>query len=437
MANLFGLNITQAMAMQSINPTLLGGLSARLKKNGVNINEVNATGIQRISEIEANKGLSEGEKDRLIKEAATQNQEKTQGSEIREGLAGVERATVSMADKLLDPLIAIRAGIMYMAGEGGKHSPRQIQEAVLKSENKDKLDLINGKYNKLLEAQQERIDKTRGKADTSYSSLVWQYRGDDAGLQRALAERDAAKKEQKAAILEMTRIENERTQKLKEQNDELQKNIEKLNQAGVTVGPDGTVVPAGGGGAGLGGRSYGTLSGGSLFDRLLQMESGGRHVDANGNIVTSSKGARGIAQLMPGTAKNPGFGITPVRDDSASENMRVGREYLGALLGKYGGDQAKALAAYNAGFARVDSAVAGRGNGWLSGMPAETRNYVAGILGDGTPLPATGTGAAGGAGKQEIHVKGEVTVNLPGGRSVTAPLEPSGRVRTPTPQGAR
>ena len=121
------------------------------------------------------------------------------------------------------------------------------------------------------------------------------------------------------------------------------------------------------------------------FDRMVhitaQTESGGREVDANGRTITSPKGAQGIMQVMPATAKNPGFGIKPAADNSPAERERVGREYLQAMLQQYG-DPAKAWAAYNAGPARVDQEIrdaAKRGdpNAWLSNLPKETQAYVA------------------------------------------------------------
>ena len=40
---------------------------------------------------------------------------------------------------------------------------------------------------------------------------------------------------------------------------------------------------------------------GGTFDRLLKQESGGRQFNTNGGVVTSKKGAIGIAQVMPAT----------------------------------------------------------------------------------------------------------------------------------------
>lgn len=126
------------------------------------------------------------------------------------------------------------------------------------------------------------------------------------------------------------------------------------------------------------------------FDRLNNLvrgvESGNRDY-VNGAPVTSSKGAKYAQQVMPATAKDPGFGIKPAKDDSPEEYNRVGREYLGAMLKRYNGDVQKALAAYNAGPDKVDSALAAEKNPkgdakpWLVRLPEETQKYVAKITG--------------------------------------------------------
>lgn len=84
--------------------------------------------------------------------------------------------------------------------------------------------------------------------------------------------------------------------------------------------------------------------------------------------AVSPVGARGLAQLMPGTARQ--MGVNP-HDPHA--NLEGGARYLRMQLDAFGGDVEKALAAYNAGPARVVRA---------GGIPAirETRNYVASIM---------------------------------------------------------
>ncbi|MCT2401615.1 lytic transglycosylase domain-containing protein [Novosphingobium mangrovi (ex Huang et al. 2023)] len=82
----------------------------------------------------------------------------------------------------------------------------------------------------------------------------------------------------------------------------------------------------------------------------------------------SPVGARGLAQLMPGTAAEMGVDS---RDPMA--NLEGGARYLRMQLDAFGGDVEKALAAYNAGPARVEKA---------GGIPniRETKEYVAAIM---------------------------------------------------------
>jgi hypothetical protein len=115
----------------------------------------------------------------------------------------------------------------------------------------------------------------------------------------------------------------------------------------------------------------------AVEDVVKHIESGGRRYGKDGELLTSAKGAQGEMQVMPNTAKDPGFGVTPARDNSPEELARVGRDYLAAMQQRYGGDTDKALAAYNAGPGAVDAAVKKGGADWLKSMPEETKAYVA------------------------------------------------------------
>ena len=59
-----------------------------------------------------------------------------------------------------------------------------------------------------------------------------------------------------------------------------------------------------------------------------------------------TKGAMGLMQLMPGTARGPGRRATPTTRD---QNIRGGVAYLRSLLDQFNGNEELALAAYNAG----------------------------------------------------------------------------------------
>jgi len=100
-----------------------------------------------------------------------------------------------------------------------------------------------------------------------------------------------------------------------------------------------------------------------LVNSVIHAESG-----FNAHAV-SPKGARGLMQLMPGTANQ--LGVNDAFDPEA--NVTGGSRYLRELLELYNFDLVKALAAYNAGPQRVDQ---------YRGVPPfrETRAYVARIV---------------------------------------------------------
>lgn len=123
----------------------------------------------------------------------------------------------------------------------------------------------------------------------------------------------------------------------------------------------------------------------TIFSKLIEAESGGKQTDKSGKILTSKKGAEGITQVMPKTQKNPGYGVTPAKDKSQAEFLRVGKEYLNAMYERFG-DPELAVAAYNAGPINVQKALDKAkelGQDWKEHLPkrSETLPYIDKILG--------------------------------------------------------
>jgi len=116
------------------------------------------------------------------------------------------------------------------------------------------------------------------------------------------------------------------------------------------------------------------------YDRLILSASDAYDVDpalvkaviaAESNFdpqATSSKGAQGLMQLMPKTAR--GLGVNDPY--SPQDNVLAGARYLREMLDRYG-DMTRALAAYNAGPTAVDR---------YRGVPPyrETQKYVSRVL---------------------------------------------------------
>lgn len=117
----------------------------------------------------------------------------------------------------------------------------------------------------------------------------------------------------------------------------------------------------------------------ALFRRLIRAESGWR-VDAG-----SPAGARGLAQLMPATAR--GLGVRNILD--ARQNLEGGAKYLSQQLKAFKGNTKLGLAAYNAGPGAVSK---------YGGIPpyAETQAYVSRIL-SGYKAGAQTSGVGAGA----------------------------------------
>lgn len=120
--------------------------------------------------------------------------------------------------------------------------------------------------------------------------------------------------------------------------------------------------------------------GGDMVDRLraqiMQKESGGKRYDKNGNLLTSSKGALGEMQVMPATARDPGFGIKPAQSDDPNELRRVGDEYANVLLNRYR-DPKLAMIAYNMGPGATDKWLASGAD--IRKLPKETQGYIRGV----------------------------------------------------------
>lgn len=416
-----GIGVNQAMALLSVKPNQMGDLQRGLESTGIDISRLNSSGIANLSKVYGSdadrKGLAESllrrdgadaltpaeadrlrntmaggdveaQKKMLTELIATREQERTTGSDIRDSKAILDNIKTALAEKLIPLTQEMRHGIMSIAGHGGKETPQQIMKGVIESEYRGRADGIKQRYQGMIDEQKDRLEKAKAKG-------VGVLTDDEAKLPReqqlqAMNERmAAAQKEMEEATAEIKRLEEKRDAELSANSQrsdaavsEMYRNSDTAMQA--LEGRDDSLD--------------------ALTKAVFGQESGERHTDANGNLITSPAGARGISQVMPKTGADPGYGVRPLQNQTEAEYRRFGRDYLAAMLRNYGGDRRKALAAYNAGPGNVDDAIRRYGDDWLGHLPMETQNYVPNVLRRLPKRPAQIPPNDAGNSRQDVNV---------------------------------
>jgi hypothetical protein len=134
--------------------------------------------------------------------------------------------------------------------------------------------------------------------------------------------------------------------------------------------------------------AYGLTDKIPIIERMLQAESEGNRK------AVSPKGARGLMQLMPDTAR--AMGVKNVNDPE--QNIFGGVRYLRAMYNQFGNNDALALAAYNSGPGKVLK---------YKGVPPirETQKYVAKIL---HPISGTLTSGFNDSRGDRLHYGGDI-----------------------------
>lgn len=421
-----GGNINQAMGMLALTPDKMGELSdfagkdlSKLSTSGLS-NLIAArsgtagqrqdlskgylarTGADAISgperdAINAAMGDDKELKNVLGKIALKYDQEKNSGTDIRDSKNILDNIAVSMAGRLVPLTQDIRHGIMALAGQNGKYSPRQIMESVLQSEADDKK-LGLGDKSKVTEARLKAIQKEKedliAKGRTQYGAFT-DLKGQEE-LQRqlkVLSEKEIAATDANNAAKEAY------TEAMKKIAQELEDNVNDLRK-GFAPGTTGAARAASSSAstatAGVSpfGKKFANdpefqaliaanekeiLAPKGLLWAQLQQESG-----FNPNAVGTS-GEQGMAQFMPATRagleKRLGRSLNPFDPKDAAV---LQKEYMKEKFAKHG-NWHDALRGYN-------------GSLGLS----QTENYANSVEAiqarnnrNGTPTPGGGGGANG------------------------------------------
>lgn len=467
-ARLLGVNENQAMALHTIAPNKLNGMTGRMGRLGLDMGSLSSTGISALSNIESGDGatlqaqadalrahkksLSDDERKRLEGALAggdteklrdilteltyTREQEQTEGSQTRESIQQVTKEIQELATHLVGPMNDMRNALVFMAG-GGKKGAQGINDAVKKIEQDEITSAgatqeaeINKRYGEQISAVRGRADTLKSKIDAraatqsqrTMNMTPEQQAADSAEIRAMEAELENVRKNSPGMIQE---LEKKRTDELSKVRSET---TGKLNTLNASYGPPSTAGTPQNANAGL-------MAELAKTDRQLGMAPGtsaaqiSKESSFNPNAYNKKSGAMGMAQVMPKTLaaleKRMGRKLNPY---DAADAVLIHREVMRENKARFGSD-ARALAAYNSGWDPSK---------W--GNP-ETTDYLATISrtrgGFATPMPAGAPAQAPGSDKSAtITVDG--TFNLAGmpGGTTAAPITMKKKITAPWASGS-
>ena len=148
--------------------------------------------------------------------------------------------------------------------------------------------------------------------------------------------------------------------------------------------------------------------GGPQQDQFTLIHAIARQESQFDRTAVSRAGARGLMQLMPGTARETatklGLSYNPSSLNDPAFNMALGSSYIQRMLDYYGGSYPLAIAAYNAGPGNVNKFIRANGDprlpgvdvvDWIEKIPlSETRGYVQRVLENAVVYDLIHTGRA-------------------------------------------
>ncbi|MBN6729292.1 hypothetical protein [Burkholderia multivorans] len=165
MHNLFGTNLSQSMALDSLAPAQLGGLQKALAASGVDLTKMSSTGISAMAQIatgdrgtlneqaralwsrlkpdeakQLDAAASTGDealRKTLLQLTARYGQEQTDGDKTRQILTDASNKAQDAARGMLRSLDTIRDTLLYAFGDKGRMTPADMHKAVVDAQRKD------------------------------------------------------------------------------------------------------------------------------------------------------------------------------------------------------------------------------------------------------------------------------------------------------------
>ncbi|CAB4137172.1 hypothetical protein UFOVP326_9 [uncultured Caudovirales phage] len=433
MSNLFGLNISQSMALASVEPHGLGRLQGLLAENGVSVSSLSGTGISALAQIasgdrgtlleqagslrrrtgrgalgveeareldRAEDAARSGDLERLrnvlIRLSAQREQEETEGSRTRESINQLDKTLQRLATGLIGPMSDVRNAVVYLAGRG-RMTGRQINERVMAMERAD----IGAQADDEADAVRRRYGAAIGQVRARMLAPGADHRALQAEERALEAERDLALRE----------VQGRREGRLRELE-------------GRPISPDAT-ERARAVAAGLMRRGVPEAAAWGLAASSLR-ESG-----ANPGAVEAGGGGRGLFQWTGARREEfrRRYGVDPHEAtldqqlDFAVGELRGSERAAGqALWGARTPEQAAEIAARR--FLRPADP-----DGAAAADMAAARRLGAGL----TPLPPGAPPAA--APPVQVDIQGRFMLERPDGSPAAPPVDLRSRVTPPTPAG--
>lgn len=283
-ANHLGVNMRQAMALLSVDPKQMGELQGfanlgELSGNGIaNLAKarfgsaaerqalaseyLGRTGSAAISSADRQALLGAGGDDGKLRDVLTQmasryDQERTMGSDIRDSKAALDNIKTNLADKMVPYLNEMRHGIMFMAGVKDGKSPKDIMEAVMRAESKDRQREIRGGFDGQLKDAASAPGRIRASREEVLNELRRGY-GTMSEEERAAKQRrvqqlteelDNAEAEARRKVIELM---GKKEKALQEEIDKLESTVKEMREASpLGISPvaltTGSISGAGGG----------------------------------------------------------------------------------------------------------------------------------------------------------------------------------------------
>lgn len=460
-ARLLGINENQAMALHTINPNNLGGMTGRMGRLNLNMGQLSSTGISALSQIEGgdratlmgqadalrkhSKALSSGERaaldgaiaggdteklrDILTELTYAREQESTDGSKTRESIQGVDKRIQELATHLVGPMNDMRNALVFMAG-GGKRGATGIAEGVMRAESAERLENMGVRNSTSVEDQRETITSTanqigalkenwRKRAPTLSAT---DFAAEGAKFKAKLSELELKKKTAEDRILELN-IEIGRA--VQEEKTKLEADVKKLKAD--SVGSAGSATSSKkqfeekyGAAAERAGKAIGV-------DKKLVLAQWGVETGWGKSIIPGSNNLGNIKDFSGGgigARDNATGGIDKYRQFSSTDEFAD--HYVGLMNRRYKG----VLGAGSDG---------GKFGAGLRGY-AEDPDYVGKVVRSSnglfsTPLPAGADKRTGMPDDQKVTVEGNFTLSGPGGNRLAEPVTVKKTVQAPRASG--